>query len=116
MKSYLSLIPISAKVHRRQSRMTRICIILAVFLVTSIFSLLEMWTNGQTMAMRSNHGDWHIILQNMSEDEAKQIIDSSDVAYSSWYDDINVNADQGYYINGKMLCCMVLRKLMLRIL
>lgn len=37
----------------------------------------------------------------MSEDEAKQIIDSSDVAYSSWYDDINVNADQGYYINGK---------------
>ena len=101
MKSYLSLIPISAKVYRRQSRMTRICIILAVFLVTSIFSLLEMWTNGQTMAMRSNHGDWHIILQNMSEDEAKQIIDSSDVAYSSWYDDINVNADQGYYINGK---------------
>ena len=101
MKSYLSLIPISAKVHRRQSRMTRICIILAVFLVTSIFSLLEMWTNGQTMAMRSNHGDWHIILQNRSEDEAKQIIDSSDVAYSSWYDDINVNADQGYYINGK---------------
>ena len=101
MKSYLSLIPISAKVHRRQSRMTRICIILAVFLVTSIFSLLEMWTNGQTMAMRSNHGDWHIILQNISEDEAKQIIDSSDVAYSSWYDDINVNADQGYYINGK---------------
>lgn len=101
MKSYLSLIPISAKVHRRQSRMTRICIILAVFLVTSIFSMLEMWTNGQTMAMRSNHGDWHIILQNISEDEAKQIIDSSDVAYSSWYDDINVNADQGYYINGK---------------
>lgn len=101
MKSYLGLIPISAKVHRRQSRMTRICIILAVFLVTSIFSMLEMWTNGQTMAMRSNHGDWHIILQNMSEDEAKQIIDSSDVAYSSWYDDINVNADQGYYINGE---------------
>lgn len=101
MKSYLSLIPISAKVHRRQSRMTRICIILAVFLVTSIFSMLEMWTDGQTMAMRSNHGDWHITLQNMSEDEAKQIIDSSDVAYSSWYDDINVNTDQSYYINEK---------------
>lgn len=33
MKSYLSLVPISAKVHKRQSRMTRICIILAVFLV-----------------------------------------------------------------------------------
>lgn len=30
MRSYLSLVPISAKVHKRQSRMTRICIILAV--------------------------------------------------------------------------------------
>ena len=56
MKSYLSLIPISAKVHRRQSRMTRICIILAVFLVTAIFSLVEMWTDGQVTTMRSNHG------------------------------------------------------------
>ena len=101
MKSYLSLIPISAKVHRRQSRMTRICIILAVFLVTSIFSMAEMWTEAQTTAMRHNHGDWHIAIQNMSEDEAKQIIDSSDVAYSSWYDEINVNAEQGYYINAK---------------
>ena len=101
MKSYLSLIPISAKVHRRQSRMTRICIILAVFLVTAIFSLLEMWTNGQITAMRSNHGDWHIVLQNMPEDKAEQIIDNSDVAYSSWYDVINENADCNYYINGK---------------
>ena len=30
MMSYLSLVPISARVHKRQSRMTRICIILAV--------------------------------------------------------------------------------------
>ena len=60
MKSYLSLIPISAKVHRRQSRMTRICIILAVFLVTSIFSMAEMWTESETTVMRQNHGDWHI--------------------------------------------------------
>ena len=101
MKSYLSLIPISAKVHRRQSRMTRICIILAVFLVTAIFSLVEMWTDGQVTTMRSNHGDWHIALQNMPEDKAEQIIDDSDVAYSSWYDAINADVDCGYYINGK---------------
>lgn len=81
--------------------MTHICIILAVFLVTAIFSLLEMWTNGQITAMRSNHGDWHIVLQNMPEDKAEQIIDNSDVAYSSWYDVINENADCNYYISGK---------------
>jgi len=35
MKSYLSLIPISAKVHRRQNRMTLLCIVFAVFMVTA---------------------------------------------------------------------------------
>lgn len=101
MKSYLSLIPISAKVHKRQSRMTRICIILAVFLVTSIFSMLEMWTDGQTTAMRHNHGNWHIALQNVPEDKAEQICGNANAEVSSWYDAINVDAAQGYYINGK---------------
>ena len=101
MRSYLSLVPISAKVHKRQSRMTRICIILAVFLVTSIFSMAEMWTDAETTAMRHNHGDWHIALQNVSKDEAEQIRKNSNVAVSSWYDDINTDAEQNYYIDGK---------------
>lgn len=42
MKSYLSLIPISARIHRRQNRMTLLCIVLAVFLVTAIFSMADM--------------------------------------------------------------------------
>ena len=101
MRSYLSLVPISAKVHKRQSRMTRICIILTVFLVTSIFSMADMWTDAETTAMRHNHGDWHIALQNVSEDEAEQIRKNSGVAVSSWYDEINTDAEQNYYIDGK---------------
>ena len=101
MRSYLSLVPIFAKVHKRQSRMTRICIILAVFLVTSIFSMAEMWTDAETTAMRHNHGDWHIALQNVSKDEAEQIRKNSNVAVSSWYDEINTDAEQNYYIDGK---------------
>lgn len=101
MRSYLSLVPISAKVHKRQSRMTRICIILAVFLITSIFSMAEMWTDAETTAMRHNHGDWHIALQNVSKDEAEQIRKNSNVAVSSWYDEINTDAEQNYYIDGK---------------
>ena len=42
MKSYLSLIPISAKVHRRQNGMTLLCIVFAVFMVTAVFSMAEM--------------------------------------------------------------------------
>ena len=42
MKSYLSLIPISARVRRRQNRLTRLCIVFGVFMVTAIFSMAEM--------------------------------------------------------------------------
>ncbi len=101
MRSYLSLVPISARVHRRQSRMTRICIVLAVFLVASIFSMAEMWTKSETEAMRRSHGDWHIALQNVPEDEVEQIRGNANIAFSSWYDAINSDVDQGYYINGK---------------
>ena len=57
--------------------------------------------DGQTSAMRSKHGDWHIALQNMTEDKAEQIIDSYDVKYSSWFDAVNADAQLGYYISGK---------------
>lgn len=101
MKSYLSLVPLSAKVHRRQSRMTRICIILAVFLVTSIFSMADMWREAETTQMRNNHGDWHIALQNIPETEAEQIRNNSDIACSSWYSAINGDGEQDYQIGGK---------------
>lgn len=42
MKSYLSLIPISAKVRKKQNHLTLMCIAISVFLVTSIFSIAEI--------------------------------------------------------------------------
>lgn len=48
MKSYLSLIPISAKVRRRQNRMTILCIVLAVFLVTAVFSMADVASRMET--------------------------------------------------------------------
>lgn len=101
MKSYLSLVPISARVHKRQSRMTRICIVLAVFLVTSIFSMVEMWTEAEVTAMRQKHGDWHIAIQDVAEDEAEKIITACDIALSSWYSEMNADVAQGYSIGGK---------------
>jgi len=101
MKSYLSLIPISARVHKRQSRMTRICIILAVFLVTSIFSMVEMWIRAEKINMIKKHGDYHIILQDVPDDKAEQIRQSPDIAFSSEYRAINTDTDKGCYINGK---------------
>lgn len=101
MKSYLSLVPISAHAHKRQSRMTRICIVLAVFLVTSIFSMTEMWIQAEQTAMVNKHGNYHIILQDVQADIAGQIRQRSDIAAFSEYGDINVDANRGYDINGK---------------
>ena len=61
MRSYLSLIPISAKVHRRQNRMTLLCIIFAVFMVTAIFSMAEMGARIEQSRLSDKHGDFSLV-------------------------------------------------------
>lgn len=60
MKSYLSLIPISARVHRRQNRMTRLCIVFAVFMVTAIFSMAEMGIRMEQAHLAQKHGGFSL--------------------------------------------------------
>lgn len=55
MSSYLSLIPISARVHRRQNRMTLLCIVLAVFLVTTIFGMADMVMRMELARLTEKH-------------------------------------------------------------
>ncbi|MBM6853706.1 hypothetical protein H6B11_05990 [Mediterraneibacter glycyrrhizinilyticus] len=62
MKKYLDLIPISARQRKRQSRMTRLCIILAVFLVASIFSMADMEIQAQIYRTVQDYGSWHAVL------------------------------------------------------
>ncbi len=61
MRSYLSLIPISARVHRRQNRMTLLCIIFAVFMVTAIFSMAEMGARMEQSRLSEKHGDFSLL-------------------------------------------------------
>lgn len=61
MKSYLSLIPISAKVHKHQNRMTLLCIICAVFLVTAIFSMADMGIKMEISRLTDKHGEISLI-------------------------------------------------------
>ena len=56
MKSYLSLISISAKVHRRQNRLTLLCIVFAVFMVTAVFSMAEMGARMEYSRLLGKHG------------------------------------------------------------
>ena len=59
MKSYLSLISISAKVRKRQNLMTLLCIVFAVFLVTSIFSMADIGFQMEQARLLEKHKTCH---------------------------------------------------------
>ncbi len=100
MKKYLDLIPISAKVHKKQSKMTRICIILSVFLVTAIFSMADMEIRSQYLQTVQSDGNWHAVFQEINLEQAETIKAHSEVTATSWYDVLNYRLDQAYEIEG----------------
>lgn len=101
MKSYLSLIPISAKVRKRQNRMTLLCIIISVLLVTMIFSMADMAIRMEKMRVIEEHGNWHIMLKEPSEQLTEQITQRTDVAAFSRYDGLNFDLSEDYTIHEK---------------
>lgn len=101
MKSYLSLIPISAKVRRRQNRMTILCIIISVFLVTAIFSVTDMMIRTESSFMISKHGNWHLRLDDISQDMAEEISRRTDVTAVGAASVFNYDGGQPYRIYDK---------------
>ena len=55
MKSYLSLIPISAKIRKKQNHLTIMCIAISVFLVTAIFSMAEIGLRMEIDRLKLKH-------------------------------------------------------------
>lgn len=101
MKSYLELVPISAKAHRKQNKMSIFCIVLAVFLVTVIFGMADMFIRSQILQTEKEYGAWHISLREISDEQAAQIASRSDVACISSYGVLNYRGDDGYILGGK---------------
>lgn len=101
MKSYLSLIPISTKIHRKQNRMTLLCIIISVLLVTAIFSVSDMLLRTENSFVLERHGSWHIKLDNISQENAKEISQHSDVKAIGTTAVFNSDADKPYYIGKR---------------
>lgn len=104
MKHYLELVPIFAKVHRRQNRMSVLCILLSVFLVTAIFGMADMFIQAQQLQARQEDGDWHILLREISDEDAALMAMRSDVEVIAPYSALNYKLDQGYFLSGKDVC------------
>ena len=101
MKSYLSLIPISARVRKRQNRMTLLCIVISVLLVTTIFSMADMGIRMEKERVVADHGYWHIMLKEPTRQQVEQVTQREDVSAYSLYDGLNFDLSAGYTIGGK---------------
>ncbi len=101
MKSYLSLIPISAKVRRRQNRMTLLCIMISVLLVTAIFSMADMAIRMEKTRMIEKHGSWHVMLKEPTAEQLAELSQRADIMALSRYDGLNFDLADTYTIEGK---------------
>ena len=101
MKSYLSLIPISAKVRRRQNRMTILCIVIAVFLVSAIFSVADMMLRTQMNRAAGKDGSWHLQIAGITQSQAEQLAQQPDVVCAGAGAVFNEDGKEDYRLNGK---------------
>ena len=104
MRSYLELAKLHSRHNRRQSYMTIACIFLAVFLVTSVFSMVDFEYMHMSENMIRSHGNWHILLKNISANEMNEVLKEADIEESCCYDTLNYNLDEDYLLDGHMLC------------
>lgn len=107
MKSYLSIVSVSAKVHKRRNRMTLFCIIISVFLVTGIFSMVNAAVEAEKRYTTVVHGNWHIKISGLPAENLGQITSYPDVAAVSMYETANFDMEHlpgrtgsNYKING----------------
>lgn len=101
MRSYLSLASIQTKAHKRQNRMTIFCIMLAVILITGVFTMADMEYRHENVRMMEKHGNWHIALKNITKEEAETVSKEAWIKEGCWYDVINYDLAQDYSISGK---------------
>ena len=101
MRNYLSLASVQAKAHKRQNRMTIFCIMLAVILITGVFTMADMEYRHETVRMMEKHGNWHIALKNITKEEAEAVSKEVWIKEGCWYDVLNYDLEEDYNVSGK---------------
>lgn len=99
MRHYLDLVAVSAKHHKKQNWMTRLCIVLAVFLVTVIFSMADMEMRSQMAQAVKSDGSWHAGFV-LDEEQAALLAARPEVDKTARYNSLNYHLDEGYHIKG----------------
>jgi putative ABC transport system permease protein len=79
MRSYLLLAPKYLAAHKKRSRLAMISVIIAVTLVSGIFSILDSLVSFEREQILKTEGNYHILVRNPSHDEILQIQSRFDV-------------------------------------
>ncbi len=99
MKHYLDLIKFSAKQHKKQNRMTKLCIVLAVFLVSVIFGMADMEMRSQMIQAVKTDGSWHAAFV-VNEEQGAILLARPEVESAARYGALNYRLKDGYQIEG----------------
>ncbi|WP_277668997.1 FtsX-like permease family protein [Caproiciproducens galactitolivorans] len=87
MNSYLSIVPRYLSAHKKRSRLAIISVAISVALVTGIFSMLDALLKFEKIQVIHDYGNFHIAIENASEEEMQLIRSRIDVQNSGlWMD------------------------------
>jgi putative ABC transport system permease protein len=87
MNSYLSIVPKYLSAHKKGSRLVIISVAISVALVTGIFSMLDALLEFEKMQVIRDIGNFHIAIENASEEEMQLIRSRVDVQNAGlWVD------------------------------
>ena len=100
MKNYLDLIRVSAGAHRKQTRMTRLCIAISVFLIAAIFGMADMFLKCQKSQAIQSDGAWHAAFKALDEEQLALLKARPEVKNTSCYAVTNYRLDMDYKIEG----------------
>lgn len=88
MKRYLDLVNQYARAHKKKNRVTMACIALAVCLVTGIFGLADAGIQAQQIQMINMHGNYHIFVRNLTDDQETVLKQRRDIDFSGRLEDL----------------------------
>lgn len=103
MNSYLAITPKYLSAHRKNTRLTVIGVMIAVALVTTIFSMLDVFWAYEKQQVISDRGNFHIAVKNATEEEADSIASRIDVERAVRYcqlDDAALNGHPAVIATG----------------
>ena len=85
MKNYLGMASRHLSGHKKNTKLTIISVMIAVALVTTIFSMIDVFWTFEKQQTINDYGNYHILINNVTDHEAEAIANRIDVEQAVRY-------------------------------